>query len=170
MRSAEGPAGVYVANRSRLIAYATPLLGSREAAEDIVQDAYLKFAPAAGRPKAAEPALGYLYRIVRNLAFDTLKRRRIEAREARSEPRFWAMPTEVRTPEQGMLFCDEVRRVADILAGLPEETRTALEMHRFGGHTLEEIAERLGLSVATVHRHVRSALAAIAEGLDDGAN
>ena len=37
--------GLYVAHRSALIDYAARILGSREAAEDIVQDAYLRFAP-----------------------------------------------------------------------------------------------------------------------------
>ncbi|MBC8129004.1 MAG: RNA polymerase sigma factor [Rhizobiaceae bacterium] len=155
-----------LAKRPALVAYATPLLGSREAAEDIVQDAFLKFIPAMARPGAAQQPLAYLYRIVRNLAFDTLKRRRIEAREAAAEPPHWAFPQDMPTPEQGLLFCDEIRRVREVLDGLPPDVRTAVEMHRFGGHTLEEIAERLGISVATAHRHVRSALVKIAERLD----
>jgi DNA-directed RNA polymerase specialized sigma24 family protein len=40
MKDGEARHGIYLAHRSALIDYATPILGSREAAEDIVQDAY----------------------------------------------------------------------------------------------------------------------------------
>jgi RNA polymerase sigma-70 factor (ECF subfamily) len=36
----------------------------------------------------------------------------------------------------------------DALAELPERTRIAVEMHRFGGCTLKEIAEHFGISVS----------------------
>jgi RNA polymerase sigma-70 factor (ECF subfamily) len=38
-------------------------------------------------------------------------------------------------------------------------------MHRFGGFTLVEIADELGVSIATVHRLVRDALVRIAARL-----
>ena len=36
----------------------------------------------------------------------------------------------------------------DAMAELPERTRIAMEMHRFGGCTLKEIAEHFGISVS----------------------
>lgn len=158
--------GIYIANRTALVAYATPMLGSREAAEDIVQDAYLKFAPAASRTGTREQSIAYLYRIVRNLAFDALKRRKIETREAKDSPPYWAIPSEIRTPEQSALFRDDVQCVAEVLGDLPEVARIAVEMVRFGGHTLEEVSRHLGISVATAHRHVRAAMVRLAEQLD----
>lgn len=166
MREGEVRHGVYLAHRSALIDYATPILGSREAAEDIVQDAYLRFAPAAARIGSPERTLAYLYRIVRNLAFDVLKRRKVEMREAGRNVPFWAAPHDEVTPEQSLLLCDQIRLVSEALSSLPVEVRVAAEMHRFGGFTLDEIADRLGISVATAHRHVRSAMLAIASRLD----
>jgi len=158
--------GVYLAHRSALIEYATPILGSREAAEDIVQDAYLRFVPARLQAGTPEQALAFLYRIVRNLAFDVLKHRKVERREADRGAPFWAEPQADPTPEQSLLFCDQVRIVSDVLDALPIEARVAVEMHRFGGFTLEEVAGHLGISVATAHRHVRSAMLRIASRLD----
>lgn len=160
--------GVYLAHRSALIDYATPILGSREAAEDIVQDAFLRFVPAGVRGDTTEQTRAYLYRIVRNLAFDVLKRRKVEARSDEAPPH-WIVPSEPTTPEQSLLFCEEVRRVSDLLAELPAEIRIAVEMHRFGGYTLEEVAAHLGISVATAHRHVRNTMLKIALHLGDGA-
>nr|WP_210336053.1 sigma-70 family RNA polymerase sigma factor [Ensifer sp. ENS09] len=165
---------VYFANRTALVAYATRIVGSRETAEDIVQEAFIRFAPAnTGSPPSAGPSglsLAYLYKIVRNLSLDLLKRRKIEAREEQSEPPFWSMPIEMPTPEDIILVSDEIRRISGILEDLPEDVRVALEMHRFGGYTLEEIAAHLDISVATAHRHVRSAMMRVATTLAGGAS
>lgn len=75
---------------------------------------------------------------------------------------FWAMPSDVPTPEQNLMLCDRIRMVNDALGNVPVEVRVAMEMHRFGGFTLEEVAEHLGISVATAHRHVRTAMVQIA--------
>jgi RNA polymerase sigma-70 factor (ECF subfamily) len=153
---------VYIANRTALIAYATRILGSRETAEDIVQDAFLRFAPANMNAVPSAQTLAYLYKIVRNLSFDFLKRQKIEKREQENEPPFWSIPNETPTPEDFAAVTDEVRRISGVLDDLPVETRIALEMHRFGGYTLEEIAAHLGVSVATAHRHVRTAMMRVA--------
>ncbi|WP_137390262.1 RNA polymerase sigma factor [Rhodoligotrophos defluvii] len=156
---------MYRAYRPALIAFATPILGSREAAEDVVQEAFLRFSPTLSRTGYPAQPLGYLYRIVRNLALDVLKRRKIEAREAEHEMPFWTRPRSEATPEQSALFCAQVKIVSRVMEQLPEKARQAVELHRFGGHTLEEVADELGISVATAHRYVRSALIEIAEAL-----
>lgn len=162
MRELDVHYGLYVSNRAALIEYATPILGSREAAEDIVQDAFLKFFPSMGNGLGTEHALAYLYRIVRNLSFDVLKRRKVEKRVAKDDGPFWALPQMKPTPEESLLLGDHIKIVSEILASLPLEVRVAAEMHRFGGFTLEEVAEHLDISVATAHRHVRTAILRIA--------
>lgn len=158
--------GVYIEHRSALIDYATRILGSREAAEDIVQDAYLKFTPTPAAIGSPRQTVAYLYRVVRNLSFDVLKRRKVEARQQEGEPLHWTVPSEIETPEQAMMFCDQVRLASEALAGLAEDARIAVEMYRFGGHTMEEVARHLDVSVATVHRHVKTAMMRIAMALD----
>jgi RNA polymerase sigma factor (sigma-70 family) len=160
---------LYAAHRPALVRYATRILGSREAAEDIVQDAFLRFSPANTYGASASQTLAYLYRIVRNLCLDLIKRRRIEMREQDGEPPFWSMPRAVETPEETVLVSDEVRAITEVLDRFPLDVRVAVEMHRFGGYTLEEVATHLGISVATAHRHVRAALVEIALRLGNDA-
>ena len=156
------PTTLYLRHRPALVAYAARILGTREAAEDVVQDAFLRFSPMDANVQAAREPLAYLYRIVRNLCLDTIKRRKVEARGRDDEPPFWSVPRPSETPEQSVVMADEVRRINAVLAGLPPPVRLALEMHRFGGYTLEEVAVHLDISVATAHRHVRSALVQVA--------
>ena len=63
---------LFLAHRSALIDYAQPIVGCRARAEDVVQEAYLRFAAATDRERPADDRIlqpvGYLYRIVRNLA------------------------------------------------------------------------------------------------------
>lgn len=170
MKDEDATALLYATHRPALVRYATRILGSREAAEDIVQDAFIRFAPANTTGTAAGQTLAYLYRIVRNLCFDLLKRRKIEMRERDREPPYWSEPRAVETPEENLQVSQELRVILDVLASFPLDVRVAVEMHRFGGHTLEEVAAQLGISVATAHRHIRSALVEIALRLDDAAS
>ncbi|MDX3924994.1 MAG: sigma-70 family RNA polymerase sigma factor [Shinella sp.] len=158
--------GIYLEHRTALIDYSARILGSREAAEDIVQDAYMRFAPGKADPVSARQPLAYLYGIVRNLSFDLLKRRKIEAREQDSDPPYWIVPQAAPTPEQNLVLSEQVRITAQVLSELPQDVRIAVEMYRFGGYTLAEVAGHLDVSVATVHRHVRTAMLKIALALD----
>lgn len=158
---------LYLTHRTALINYAARLLGSKEAAEDIVQEAYLRLPPVRSHELTARQSLAYLYRIVRNLAFDVLKRRKIESRVQADEPPHWGQPQAMETPEEALLLRDQARIAAKVLASLPPDMRLAVEMYRFGGHTLEAVADRLGISVATAHRHVRTAMVRIALALDE---
>lgn len=170
MKEANATSLLYAAHRPALVRYAARIVGSREAAEDIVQDAFIRFSPARTHGTSASQTLAYLYRIVRNLCFDLIKRQKIEMRERDTEPPFWSVPQPVDTPEETVLASDEVRIVQEVLDSLPQDVRIAVEMHRFGGHTLEEVAAHLGISVATAYRHVRAALVQIALRLDSSAS
>jgi RNA polymerase sigma factor (sigma-70 family) len=70
---------LFVEHRRSLIDYATRIVGSRAHAEDVVQEAWLRF-DEVSRQRLLDEPLSYLYRIVRNLALDG---RRSQAREAR---------------------------------------------------------------------------------------
>lgn len=160
---------LFLLHRAALVDYATPIVGDRTRAEDIVQEAFLRFATGGGRPEPAiEQPVAYLYRIVRNLAFDLTRRRAMEQRKQDSGPAWWMIPPPGRTPEQESAHRQDVERVRAVLAGLSADQRRAVEMHRFGGFTLTEIADELGVSVATVHRLVRDALVRIAAHLTSG--
>ncbi|WP_024511619.1 RNA polymerase sigma factor [Bradyrhizobium sp. ARR65] len=160
----EGPdtrLALYLAHRAVLVEYASRLLGSRDSAEDVVQDAFIKFVPATqARVPAARPR-SYLFRIVHNLAVDVLRRKTLEHQRKGSDAPSWVSPQTVATPEETLLFCESMRLAMDMLAELPKNQRVALEMHRFGGYSIEQIAHHLGVSIPTVYRLVQTAVATI---------
>lgn len=162
-----GMLDIYLAHRAALVDYATPIVGDRTRAEDVVQEAYIRFVPADGAPAAVmDQPVAYLYRIVRNLALDLTRRRSMETRrQSEPEPLWWMLPAVPRTPEDEARHAQDLDRIAGALAELEPRARRAMEMHRFGGHTMREIADHLGVSEPTAHRLVKKALIAVARHL-----
>lgn len=153
---------LYLTHRSALVDYATPLTGSRAQAEDVVQEAYFRFVPVKdnGKGAGAAPAdnpLAYLYRIVRNLALDLIRR---NGAESRREAQIALLEAGLTMPAPDEVFVqrEELRRAAVALAELPERTRLAFELHRFHDQTFQQIADRLGISITSAHRLVRDAV------------
>ena len=93
----------YLENRPVLLNYAFRILGSREAAEDVVQEAYIRFSAQDRATEASHPK-AYLFRIVRNLALNSSKRRRYESDQLRHETPDWGLPAAPLTPEEVLLF------------------------------------------------------------------
>lgn len=147
---------LFIQHRGSLVDYATRIVGSRAQAEDVVQEAWLRFDEVAGQRFIEEP-LGYLYRIVRNLALDGRRRGSLEAEVLTggegSAASAWSAGT-VPSPETVALYRQELRLLMAALDELPERTRIAFEMHRFGGCKLREIADFLDVSLPWAQRLV----------------
>ncbi len=146
---------LYMTHRGELVNYATNITGDRAAAEDVVQEAWMRICAAARLRPLEEPA-GYLYRIVRNLALDGRRRNSFEQRHfiAGAEDEAARTPSEAPTPEATALSREDLRIAIEILESLPEQMRIAVEMHRLGGAKLKDIAARLGISVTGAHELV----------------
>jgi len=151
---------LYSAHRSALTSYANGILGDRAHAEDIVQEAWLRFDAAAGRRPVEQP-IGYLYRIVRNLALDG--QRKLLREQRYLSPGVDRQAEEVAedrpTPEVEAAARDDIRAMREAMDALPENMRIALEMHRIGDCTIKDIADYLGISVGSAH-------ALVVKGLD----
>ena len=174
---------IYLNHRSALVDYAAPIVGCRARAEDVVQDAFLRYSAQQAAGTAAGTADGtadgtsnpgqaiahpvsYLYRIVRNLALDGVRRSAVSG-ESADETTLARLPTATATPEQTTLDRDRLRLLAEALTELPERTRIAFDMHRIEGRSLQEVADRLGVSVVRAHQLVKDALRHASLRLDD---
>lgn len=148
----------YLDHRRELVDYATTIVGDHAQGEDVVQEAFLRLNAATFDRHLEEP-VGYLRRIIRNLAIDLTRRAVNDRRRHDNTTDFEAVAEDRPSQEDVIAHRDELRVVMDAMAELPERTRIALEMHRFEGFKLKEIAAHLGVSVALAH-------ALIYEGLD----
>ncbi len=157
---------LYLSHRAALVDYAAPIVGCRSRAEDVVQEAWLRFSGRDEQGAGVNNPVGYLYRIVRNLALDLTRRVATERRSPDGDAILAEMPSAAASPEQQAASQDELQVISDALSELPERTRTAFEMHRLGGFTLQQVAAALGISLGLAHQLVHDALSHCADRLE----
>lgn len=117
--------------------------------EDVVQEAFLRFVR---RPQPREKAVPWLYRVVRNAAFDSLRanKRRLGRETAHSQGRDWFVEPSV----DGI----DADFAVEALERLPIETREIMVAHLWGGLTFDQIADLVGESASTAHRRYQAGL------------
>jgi len=148
---------IFVTHRAALIDYAAAIVGSRAQAEDVVQEAWLRYEAVASERPLEQPK-NYLYRVVRNLALDLTRRTAFERRHFDANPPSDSLAVDGVTPEIDAQHRQELALMREAFAELPARTRIAVEMHRLGGHRLKDIAEHLGVSAGTAHALVYQGL------------
>ena len=144
----------------QLISYACNIVGDSDQAEDIAQDAYLRFSAVMAKGRLDNP-VGYLYRVVRNLALDYCRRRQFEKNLFSQSVDEWTeiLPDDRYTPEEEVISSDALEKLQRAMNELPERTRVALEMHRLQEYKLREIAEHLNISLSMAHYLIKEGLA-----------
>lgn len=160
---------LYRTHRGALVDYASTITGSRAQAEDVVQEAWIRL-EGATRDRTISNPLHYLYRVVRNLSLDGLRRTRFEQRLMGLDVDSVAelLPDERASQEAAVIAASDYAALTEALAELPERTRIAFEMHRLGAYKLKEIAAHLDISVGLAHRLVADALSHCSERLERG--
>ncbi len=134
------------------------MMGERQAAEDIVQEAFLKlWRAAAGYRTERGSVRTWLLAIVHNRAIDQLRslasHRRTQERIEASAPT--SQPSEAFAQTWRNSQREQVR---EALKTLPQEQLKVLELAYFSGYTHVEIAELLGLPLGTVKGRMRLGL------------
>lgn len=126
-----------------------------------MQDAWLQLDQKTDDVRVREP-LAYFYRTVRNLAIDGIRRHAREQRDFGEDigAATHVVADDAPNAERRMLAEEDVRLVKEVLADLPSRQREAIELHRFGGLKMREIAVRFGISVAMVHHLIAEGLKA----------
>lgn len=147
--------------RPRLFAMAYRMLGTRADAEDVVQDAWLRW-HGADRASLKSPE-AWLVTVVTRLAIDRLRAAKVE-REAYTG---WWLPEplvvqETRTPETIAEQADELSiAVLWVLERLSPDERAAFLLKQVFDHDYDDIATLLGKSAASCRQLVHRANAHI---------
>lgn len=144
----------YGAHRSAAYRLAYQVLGNGPAAEDAVQDAFLKLWTGTAQYDPSRGSMrGLLLTITRHTSIDFIRR---GARRQRTEGTYCTEATYVTDgPEGETERADEARHVRDALLLLPAEQRRAIEMAYFSGLTRREIAASSTVPVGTVKSRMR---------------
>jgi RNA polymerase sigma-70 factor (ECF subfamily) len=152
-----GTAGMEVADLYRLeatnlVRLARFFVDDRDAAEDLVQEAFIRFARTSGRIRDAERTSAYLRSIVLNLARDHNRRGLVSLRHRPS-----AEPEGPSLDEMVALAADQLL-VIEALRELPRRQRDCLVLRYYMELTVSEIGTTLGISGNSVKTHLQRGL------------
>lgn len=147
---------------SGLVRLVRLFVDDRNAAEDIVQEAFIRLARSADRIRDRARAGAYLRSIALNLARDQNRRGLVSLRHR--------LPYDdrVASAEDEVVISEEHREVVEALRGLPHRQRDCLVLRYYDELGIDEIADVLGISRNSVKTHLTRGMRALGTLLGDG--
>lgn len=142
----------------RVYGLALGIVGEAPAAEDVAQEAFVRawrFASAYDVRRG--PVVTWLLAITRNAAIDTLRMRRPEPIDPDSIAALQLTSAEPH-PEAVAVLSEEIARLREALAGLPEEQRRAVLLASYMGRTAREVGEIEHVPLGTAKTRIRTGL------------
>jgi RNA polymerase sigma-70 factor (sigma-E family) len=143
-----------------LVRLAGLFVDDRNAAEDLVQEAFLRLHGSFHRIENLDRAVAYLRSIVLNLARDHNRRGLLSLRHRLPEKEGPASVVD------RIVMREDQREVFDALQALPNRQRDCLTLRYYLDLSPPDIAATLGLSVNSVKTHLGRGLAALEAGLE----
>ncbi|MEY4570907.1 MAG: hypothetical protein RLZ10_100 [Bacteroidota bacterium] len=160
----------YTEHRSELLAHANRILKDSAKAEEITQDALIKFMLATPELESADHALSYLHRTIENLCIDYF---RVEGRkpnlvvidDAQAEVEAkWQVSGD---HSEVLTQAEDAAIIRQALALLSPAERAALVMWEMEGRSTSEIAAELGIKESAVRHTVSRARASLRRVLSE---
>lgn len=142
----------------QLHSYLSGMTKSVAAAEELVQNTFIRIWIARDQLPGIENPKAWIYRIASNLALNFLKHKAVETKVF-SELKAAAPEPNMETDE--VLYNEMKDAINQAVASLPERRKQVYRMSREQGMKQQEIADALGLSLATVKNTLGSALESI---------
>lgn len=149
---------LYGASRRELLAYCTAMTKNRSAAEDLVQETYLR---AMGHWEDLQDLSGgqrrsWLYKTARNIFIDQVRK---QSREMPMEEEYFSLAS----------FQEDLSQAAvgQLIARLPEGEKALFTMRYFEGYNSKELGELFALPAATVRSRLSSAKRRLREWIEE---
>jgi RNA polymerase sigma-70 factor (ECF subfamily) len=141
---------------------ALKMLRDPQAAEDLVQEAFLRVWQ---QSESYDPARGrfntWLLSVVHNMCIDQLRKKRLRAVSLdQDEAQQWVpyLADTQEGPEEEVWVKQKRETIQRNLSTLPSEQRELLELAFFGGYSHSQIAAKTGRTLGTVKYRIRQAL------------
>lgn len=142
---------LYKKYRNLLFTVAVALLRDVHAAEDVVQDVFVRFAERMADFRLTGSLKAYLSVCVANRAKNMLISQKKDC--ALSESR--DIPANNPGPEQQIICNEQLQQVAEAMERLPFEQRQIIALHHYSRMSLRDIAQSLELSPNTAKSRYR---------------
>jgi RNA polymerase sigma-70 factor (ECF subfamily) len=164
---------LYERHASAAYSLAYRMVGTRIAAEDVTQEAFLNLWRSGARYERARGSVRtWILGIVHHRAIDALRRATVHDRRRAGDEENEAAQERLVAPERTEVEAarrEEAATIRSAIEGLPAEQVQVIELAYFGGFTHTEIAEILQAPVGTVKGRMRLGLKKLRESLAGGA-
>lgn len=145
--------------RSSLVRYFLLHMGSREDAEDLAQEVFVRFA----QQKSTQPIANveaFLFRIAANLLRDRFRRNKTRHVHSHFPIDECAGESLGEAPSEQHVYegQEQLRAFLQALDGLPPRCRAVFLLQRYEGMSYSAVAQHLGISVSAVEKHMMKAL------------
>lgn len=157
--------------KRRAYVQALAIVGSREDALDLSQEAFVRAYRARHTLDPERPFYAWLQQILRRLCFNFLRDSRVRARVVEASGADWMADTVCDPgldPAAAAEQAEARRRVAAAIAQLPAREREVLMLKEFEELTYREIAELVGVPIGTVMSRLFSARKRLVGALEVG--
>jgi RNA polymerase sigma factor (sigma-70 family) len=142
---------LFAQHRSALRRFVQRLVGSRDAAEDIVQDTFER---AYASPREVQFPRAFLFRVAHNLSLKWLRRRRVARTDLMGDLDGIGVYEDEGPIDEPLIVAEELRLLEEAAEQLPPQCRAAFSLRLFHAQPYSEIARTLGISIKTVEKHV----------------
>jgi RNA polymerase sigma-70 factor (ECF subfamily) len=157
----------------KIIGLAWRLVGNREEAEDLAQEAFLRLHRSLPDFRGDSRISTWLYRTTTRLAIDHLRRERIKRklfffRQNNDAPDLVDLASDARNdPGRELLAQEAMKSLRRSLGKLSSRQQVIFTLRHYEGLALKEIAEHLGLETGTVKVHLHRAVTQLRRDLAD---
>lgn len=144
-----------------LLRFAFSLTGRRAVAEEIVQEVFLQLHAKWDSVNDPRP---WLYRCVRNNAFQHLRKSRRESQPTEDQYELLIDDTN-KTPDDLIAHMEIIATLRGLVAELPEKDQRIIQLKYFEGLKYRDISKSTGLTVSNVGFRLHQILKTLASGL-----
>jgi RNA polymerase sigma-70 factor (ECF subfamily) len=157
---------VYEIYRPRLFAFLLRLSRSRTAAEDLLDETWLRLVAHAGSLRPDTNLAAWLFTVARNLYWTHRRSSVLEESKATELLTLWPAPENWPSPFDLASAGELGRRIERVLATLPPQHREVLLLVAYEGLTPSEAAVVCGITPEALRQRLARARAALAAALD----
>jgi RNA polymerase sigma-70 factor (ECF subfamily) len=159
---------VHDAFNTRLFNFLARLAGSREVAEDLLEETWLRLVARAPRLRPDTRLAPWLFTVARNLYVSYRRSRALEDSHAAGLIGLWPAGAPVPSPFEWTAANEIERRLEAALRALPVSGREALLLVAIEGQSPAEAAVICGISPEAMRQRLSRARAMLARKLDEG--
>jgi len=149
--------------KNKLFRFAFRLLGSSEEAKDIVQEVFIKIWNGREQLGEIQNIEAWSMRITKNLSLDRLRQQ--NRRPTDSLENGLHIQNETLSPYERTEISESMKRIDEMMAGLPEKQRQVMHLRDIEGYSYSEIGEIMEIDMSQVKVNLFRARNAVREKL-----